>query len=162
MAAEQHIRKIPQLRNTNPKVSEKGCQEPQQFPKHTTLVDVSDIFYFFLSGAGGEGGGVRGGGRGSGFLLKVKGGGGGFRGGCAGGEARGRAPGGMSVGRGGGAKYFFSGPKFPKHTTKVQRGIPQHRKNAIFTDMPIGWPSDAQSGRSEKFLVRRLQGCPQE
>ena len=63
------------------------------------LVDVSDIFNFFLFRGAGEGGGVRGGGRRTGFLSKVEGGGGGFRGGGAGG---GRAPGECPWGGGGG------------------------------------------------------------
>ena len=56
------------------------------------LVDVSDLFCFFLFWGGGKGGGVRGGGRGGGgrLLIKIEGGGGGVQGGGAGG---GRAPG---------------------------------------------------------------------
>ena len=72
-------------------------------------MDVSDIFKFFCSG---EGTGLRGARkrvREVGFLLKIPGffcqdrGGGGLRGrgGCLGGILR------------GGAKYLFSGPKFP-------------------------------------------------
>ena len=53
------------------------------------LVDVSDIFYFFLVWGGGKGGGVRGGGPGGPVLRKTRGRGGCFRGGGAGG---GRAP----------------------------------------------------------------------
>ena len=67
------------------------------------------FFFFFLFGGGGKGGRVRGGCRGVGFLLKLEGGGGGFRGGVVGG---GRAPGECLWG-GGGAKFFFSGPKCP-------------------------------------------------
>ena len=73
------------------------------------LVDVSDIFYFFVLGRG-EGGirGVRKGG--VRFLLKIPGGGG-----------EGEGPGGCLAGiwGGGGGKYFFSGPKFPPRFGQV-------------------------------------------
>ena len=79
-----------------------------------SLVDVSDIFNFFCSGGGERG--VRGAGRGGIFLLKIPGGGG-LRGGWgAGGEGLGGCLRGI-FGRGGGAKYFFSGPKFPPRET---------------------------------------------
>ena len=74
------------------------------------LVDVSDIFYFFLcSGRGkGESEAPRMGGR---FLLKIPGGWGGF-------SRRGLGPRVSAAnwgiwGGGGGAKYFFFGPKCP-------------------------------------------------
>ena len=77
------------------------------------LVDVSDIFIFFLLGEGE--GRVRGAGRGGGggrFLLKIPRGGGVSGGG--GGRGAGRV---SAVSWGiwgeGGAKYFFSGPKCP-------------------------------------------------
>ena len=56
------------------------------------------FFYFFLFRGAGEGGGVRGGGRGAVLFIKVEGGGRGFRGGGAGG---GRAPGECLWGGGG-------------------------------------------------------------
>ena len=78
-------------------------------------MDVSDIFYFFLLG-GGEGG-VRGAGRGRGTIfIENPRRGGGFPGGWGprGEGPRGEGPGGCLWGiGGGGAKYFFSGPKFP-------------------------------------------------
>ena len=72
-------------------------------PPKMVLVDVSDIFYFFLLGGGERGA------RGAkiGFLRKIPGGG---RVPTRGGEG----PGGWLRGAwGGGAKYFFSGPKCP-------------------------------------------------
>ena len=69
--------------------------------RHVILVDVSDIFYFFLFGVGGRGGGVRGGGLGVGFNLKIEGGGG-FPRRSRGGEGRW----GNACGEGGG-KYCF-------------------------------------------------------
>ena len=85
------------------------------------LVDVSDIFNFFLlrEGEGGVRGVRKGGGR---FLLKIPGGGGGVfrRGGAEG-------PGGclrrIGIFLGGGPKYFFFGPET---STKFQG-----RKNSI-------------------------------
>ena len=76
------------------------------------LVDVSDIFYFFCPGRKGE---VRGAGR-RGALLKIPGGGGVSR-------RRAEGPGGSlrqigEFGEGGGAKYFFSGPKCPPRDFK--------------------------------------------
>ena len=68
-------------------------------------VDVSDIFYFFCSGGQKGEFEAPGAAGGDDFLLKIPGGGG--------------SPGRVGVaGRGagelgGGAKYFFSGPKFP-------------------------------------------------
>ena len=71
-------------------------------------MDVSDIFYFFLFRGAGEGGGVRGGGRGGLFFIKIEGGGG-----VPGEEAReGEGRRGNVCGEGG-ARYFFSAPKCP-------------------------------------------------
>ena len=70
-------------------------------------MDGSDIFYFFCSGEGRGSLGRQGGG-GVGFLLKIPGGGG-LSGGREGGEGVCKEFWGM----GGGAKYFFSGPKCP-------------------------------------------------
>ena len=72
-------------------------------------MDVPDIFFFLL----GEGeGGVRGARRGGvHFLLKIPGGGGGFQEGLRGREGVCAELG--NFGGGGGAKYFFSGPKRP-------------------------------------------------
>ena len=71
-----------------------------------TLVDVSDIFYFFCSGEGKAESGAsgRGGGR---FLMKIPGGGGGCRPGGMGGEAGGCLRG--IFGGGGGLNIFFWG-----------------------------------------------------
>ena len=88
------------------------AQRAQRLKKFKiSSVDVSDIFYFFCSG--GEGKGVRGAVRvgGVGILLKMPGGGGGGL--PKNGEGD-KGPGGCLRGIGvGGAKYFFSGPKFP-------------------------------------------------
>ena len=68
------------------------------------MVDVSDIFYFFLVWGGGKGGGVRGGGpEGAGFKKNWREGGGFPR------RRRGRGKGarGMSVGRGGELNILF-------------------------------------------------------
>ena len=66
-------------------------------------------YFFFLFRGGGEGGGVRGGGRGVPFLfIKIEGGGGVSEEEEAR-EGEGRR--GNVCGEGGGAKYFFSGPK---------------------------------------------------
>ena len=74
------------------------------------LVDVSDIFYFFLRGRGE--GGVRGARRGGGddFSLKIPGGGGLPGGWGRGGEGSGGCL--RGIWGGGGAKYVFPGPKF--------------------------------------------------
>ena len=98
------------------------------------LVDVSDIFYFFLLGGGeGEFGATwRGGGRF--FIENPKGGGTGLSGGG------GRGPGGCVQGiwGGGGAKYFlFSGPKRPPSLGLRSQGPPRevkigNRENYIF------------------------------
>ena len=82
------------------------------------LVDISDMFYF---SARGSGKGVRGAGRGRGddFLLKIPGGGG-----VPGGWGRGgEGLGGCLRVIGGGAKYFFSGPKFPPSYFLVRKRI---------------------------------------
>ena len=66
--------------------------------------------YFFFGSGAGKGGEASEEAAGGGGSIKIEGGGG-VRGGGVGG---GRALEGMSVGRGGGgAKYFFSGPKCP-------------------------------------------------
>ena len=75
--------------------------------KSTYLVDVSDIFNFFLLGEGEEG--VRGG---IGFLLKAPVGRG-FLGGRGRGAGRVSAASWGIVLGGGGANFFFSGPKCP-------------------------------------------------
>ena len=77
------------------------------------MVDDSDIFYFFCSGEGkGE---APGGGGGGEFLLKIPGKGRGFPGGWGrGGQGAGWVFAGIW---GGGAKYLFSGPKFPPSNT---------------------------------------------
>ena len=72
------------------------------------LVDVSDIFYFFFSGAGEREEVFDGDGQGSRFQFKIEGGGLSEEE-AGGGEGRW----GNVCGEGGGAKYFFSGPKFP-------------------------------------------------
>ena len=73
--------------------------------------------YFLFFSVPGRGGGRRRPRRwpGAGLFIKKYREGGGFRGGGAGG---GRAPGRMSVGREGGSKYFFSGPKCPPRPTR--------------------------------------------
>ena len=83
-----------------------------------SLVDVSDIFYFFSARGGGEGR-VRGAGRaGVDFLLKIpEGGGGGFPGG-RGGRGAGRVSA-ANWGMGGGAKFFFFGAEM---STKFRSG----------------------------------------
>ena len=75
-------------------------------------MDVSDIFYFFLFWGGGKGEASEEAARGAGLNKKQR------EGGWGGGfprrrRGRGKGAGGMSVRRGGGAKYFFSGPKCP-------------------------------------------------
>ena len=76
-------------------------------------VDVSEIFYFFVGwGKGKEESEAPGGGGGGSVLLKIPGGGGGF----PGEGPRGREGVCSELGNlfgGGGAKYFFSGPKCP-------------------------------------------------
>ena len=87
-------------------------------------MDVSNIFYFFLL-EGGEGG-VRGAGRGGkfGFLLKSQERGGGLQEG-RGGRGAGRVSA-ANWGWGGGAKYFFSGPKCPpRHIQSDFKCIPK-------------------------------------
>ena len=85
------------------------------------LVDVSDIFYFFLLGGVGKGSprGREGGG-GAIFHGKSQEGGGGSPRRV---EAEGRGAGRVFEGNlgiwGGGAKYFFSGPKFPPSLVPV-------------------------------------------
>ena len=79
---------------------------PPKFHTIQNLVDVSDIFIFFLLGGGERG--VRGAGRGGGrfFIENPR------RGGLPGGWGRGaRGAGRVFAGNvgGGGAKYFFSG-----------------------------------------------------
>ena len=90
-----------------------------------SLVDVSDIFYFFFCSREGKGeSGATGWGR-SVFELKIPGGGGG--GFCRrGGGARG--PGGCLPGIWGrGAKYFFPGPKCPpRESPPLPRIPPKH------------------------------------
>ena len=97
-------------------VSRRTLQKPFTTPSRTLrkplhLVDVSDIFYFFLFRGGGKGGGVRGGGWGGG-LIKNRGRGGGGVPTRRRGRGEGRR-GNVCGEEGGGAKYFFSGPKCP-------------------------------------------------
>ena len=75
------------------------------------MADVSDIFYFFSARGGGRGSPRPPGGGVVEFLLKIPEGGGISR-------RRGRGAGRVSAANwgfwgGGGAKYFFSGPKCP-------------------------------------------------
>ena len=93
----------------------------------SNLVDISDIFNFFLL-RGGEGG-VRSDREGGGsvfFFFEIPGGGGSQEG-VGGGEGPGRvSEGNLGELGGGGAKYFFSGPKCPpisnvNFTTRICR-----------------------------------------
>ena len=91
------------------------------------LVDVSDIFYFFLLG-GGEGG-VRGARRRGGrlFIENPRRGGGGVL--QEGGGPRGQEGVCREFGEGG-AKYFFSGPKFPpSYIASLKNGRSQATEN---------------------------------
>ena len=72
------------------------------------LVDVSDIFIFFLLLGGGEGG-VQGAGRGWGDFYGKSQEGGGLPGGWGRGVRAGMVFVGILAGGGGGAKYFFVG-----------------------------------------------------
>ena len=106
--------------------------------KKVTLVDVSDIFYFFCSGAGEKEEASE---EVASFfrLIQNRGRGGGFQGGGVGG---GRALGECL------AKYFFSGPKFPpsyQKVTKTEKSdlspfaspVLQHIDGCL----PVGWGS---------------------
>ena len=86
----------------------------------TILLDVSDIFYFFPLG-GGEGSPGRQGGGGSVSVLKSPGGGGVS-------QKRRGGPGRVSAGNlwGGGAKYFFSGPKCPPSKSQLSTSFANH------------------------------------
>ena len=77
------------------------------------LVDVSDIFNFFCSGEGKGESGATGREGGRFFFLKIPGGGGVIQEGVGVGEGTGRVSAGNLGELGGGAKYFFSGPKCP-------------------------------------------------
>ena len=97
-------------------------------PNKIYLVDISDIFYFFCSG---EGKGVRGarkGVRGVGFLLKITGGGA-RREGEGGGGPRGWE-GVCGELEGGGAKYFFPGPKFPPSLSWYEKWFEKREKGS--------------------------------
>ena len=74
------------------------------------LVDVSDIFNFFSARGGGRGSPRAPRGGGVGFLLKIPRGGGGV---SRRGRGREGVCGELGIFGGGGAKYFFSGPKRP-------------------------------------------------
>ena len=87
-----------------------------------SLVDVSDISFFCSEEGEGESGAP--GGEGDDFLLKIPGGGAGGPHGM-GGEARGREGVCGEFGEGGGAKYFFSGPKFPPREASLT--VPEWR-----------------------------------
>ena len=88
----------------------------------TFLVDVSDIFNFFSARGRGRGSPRRREGGGN-FLLKIPGGGGGSPGWVG---AGGRGAGRVFAGNfgGGGAKYFFSGPKFPPSFISPKLPVP--------------------------------------
>ena len=104
-------------------------------------MDVSDIFYFFCSGEGkGESGATWGG---VGFLLKIPRGGGVSQEGVGGGEGAGRVSAG-DLGNlgGGGAKYFFSGPKCPPREESAKKNK-ENRKTKNETNKKmiggLGW-----------------------
>ena len=113
------------------------------------LVDVSDIFNFFLLG---EGGRVRGarteGGGGIGFLLKIPGEGGMFPGGGGAGGCLWRI--GALLG-GGGAKYFFS----EAETSRRRKWV----KMVITAEFPA-IPSSAMKIASERQCVILVHSAP--
>ena len=91
-----------------------GAVKVRSRASHNILVDVSDIFiYFFRSGRGKGESEVPGGGGGSIFIVIPRRGGGFLQ------DGEGRGAGKVSAanwgiwGRGGWAKYLFSGPKCP-------------------------------------------------
>ena len=96
--------------------------------RHQSLVDVSDICYSFYSGEG-KGESDAPGGGGVDFLLKNA-----RRGGGVSGEGGGGWVSVGNFGRGGGAKYFFSGPKCPprKVFSALRTQVPQQAKKEVW------------------------------
>ena len=76
------------------------------------MADVSDIFYFFFCSGRGKGESEAAGRGGVDFALKIPEGGG-SPGGAEGSRGREGVCGQLGIWGGGGAKYFFSGPKCP-------------------------------------------------
>ena len=109
-------------------------------------VDVSDIFYFFFCFGAGEreeaSEEVAGGGR---FLIKIEGGGGGSEEEAREGEGRR----GNVYGEGGGAKFFFSGPKCPPRKALVNA--------ALFSISGLGWGFGLQPTYTLVLLSHSLQ-----
>ena len=122
------------------------------------LVNVSDIFnYFSVRGAGEKEEASEEVAVGS-VSIKNRGRGGGFREGGVGGE---RARWGNVCGeRGGGAKYFFSGPKFPPSLSQEQQRSP---KGGFWVGYPAniqglsGSPQDPSQAPSVRKTLWRLQ-----